>query len=123
MMAAVGKTFEPATGRSAFVSRWWIATLLILLLCSLVLITVLIITAGSGVERGTRALVKAFSKRRMIEPWLSGGFKAGTFKPSAEGDSEIFVREYERGRELITDAMAKDESSARMSYARLLLSR
>jgi CHAT domain-containing protein/Flp pilus assembly protein TadD len=123
MMAAVGKTLEPVTRRSSFVSRRLLLMLLILFLCASAIVAIVIITRGSDVDRGTRALVSAFTKRRLIEPWLSGGFKAGSFNPSSDRDSEILIKEFDRGRELITDAMARDESSARVPYARLLLTR
>jgi CHAT domain-containing protein len=123
-MAAMGKTLEnqePAR-RGAFISwrRFAIASFLIIAL------TVGILIAnnrrGSDVDRGTRALIEAFSKQRLIEPRLSGGFKGGEFRSSRDSGSDIKTGELERARGLIMDAVAKGESGAELAYARLLLS-
>ena len=48
---------------------------------------------GSDSERGTRLLVESFSKQRMIEPRLSGGFKGGVFNPAENGEAYINTAE------------------------------
>src|SRR5687768_17531642 len=40
-------------------------------------------------ERATEALVEAYSKRRLIEPRLSGGFLAGVYDPDSDGSANI----------------------------------
>jgi CHAT domain-containing protein/tetratricopeptide (TPR) repeat protein len=124
-MAAMGEAFEneEPTRRGAFISWRWLAIASFLIIALPVGILIANKLRGSDVDRGTRALIGAFSKQRLIEPRLSGGFKGGEFRSSTEVPSEIDVRQFERARELITDSVAKDEASARLAYARLLLSR
>ncbi len=123
-MAAMGKTLEneQPTRRGAFISWWWLAIAAFLIIAVPIGILITNKLRGSNVDRGTRALIDAFSKRRLIEPWLSGGFKGGEFRPSRYGASDINTGELERARGLIIDAVAKGESGAELTYARLLLS-
>ncbi len=123
-MAAMGKTFEKEepNRRGAFISLRWLAIASFLIIALPVGILIANKLRGSDVDRGTRALIKAFSKQRLIEPRLSGGFKGGEFRPSRDGASEIETGELERARGLIMDAVAKGESGAELAYARLLLS-
>jgi CHAT domain-containing protein/Flp pilus assembly protein TadD len=41
----------------------------------------------SPLERGVNAVVKAYAKRRLIEPRLSGGFLAAEYLPGSDGNS------------------------------------
>lgn len=124
-MAAMGRRLgnEPLNRRAAFISWRWLAFGAILLLALLVGILIAYKTRGSDVERGTYALVEAFTRRRLIEPRLSGGFRFGEFRPSHEDMSGVKTEEYELARDLITDAAAKGDSSAELPYARVLLSK
>jgi CHAT domain-containing protein/tetratricopeptide (TPR) repeat protein len=96
--------------------------------CAALLVVVIAVAAyllrprGSNAERGTVALIDAFSKRRFIEPRLSGGFKGGEFRPPRDEASDVKITELDRARELITDAVAMGEASSQLAYARLLLS-
>src|SRR5687767_10971182 len=123
-MAARENTFktEPLKRRAAFISwRWFvIGSLVIIVLGVGALIAYK--ARGSPVERGTSALIDAFSRRRLIEPRLSGGFKGGEFNPSRDDASDIGVAELDRARGLIMDAVAKGDPRAELAYARLLLS-
>ena len=123
-MAAMGKTLEneEPTPRGAFISwrRLTIAAFLIIAVPTGMLITNKL--RGSDVDRGTRALIDAFSKQRLIEPRLSGGFKGGEFRPSRDGAPNIQTGELERARGLIMDAVARRDPLADLAYARLLLS-
>ena len=78
-------------------------------------------TRGSDVERGKRALVAAFSKRRLIEPRLSGGFKAGLFNPDTSDTSGIDGGELDDARDLLADSAVTGDASAQLAYGRLLL--
>ena len=123
-MATIEKTFEneePAR-RGAFISWGWLAIALFLIIAVPVGILIANKLRGSDVDRGTRALIDAFSKQRLIEPRLSGGFKGGEFRPSRDGTSDIKTGELERARELIMDAVARGDARADLTYARLLLS-
>ena len=86
-MAAMGKTFENEKPhrRAAFISWRWLAIALFLIIALAVGILIANKVRGSDVDRGTRALIEAFSKQRLIEPRLSGGFKGSEFKPSSDG--------------------------------------
>ncbi len=123
-MAANGKTLEndPLNRRGAFISWRWLAIAAFLIIALTAGILIAKKLRGSDVDRGTRALIEAFSKQRLIEPRLSGGFKGGEFRPSRDGAPDVKTRELERARGLIMDAVAKGEPGAELAYARLLLS-
>lgn len=78
---------------------------------------------GSDVREGERELIEAFSKRRMIEPRLSGGFKCGQFNSSNEDRSGIKDDKLDRASELIMDAAVHNGAANQRAYARLLLSK
>jgi CHAT domain-containing protein/Flp pilus assembly protein TadD len=78
---------------------------------------------GSDVERGTRALIEVFSKQRLIEPRLSGGFKCGRLNASSDASLDVSSDTFARAQELISDAVAKNEPGAELAYGRLLVSR
>jgi len=120
----MGETFEQEqpNRRTAFISWRWLAIASLPIITLAVGILIANKLRGSDVDRGTRALIDAFSKQRLIEPRLSGGFKAGQFRPSGDGASDIKTGELERARGLIMDGVAKGESGADLAYARLLLS-
>ncbi len=95
---------------------------------AIVIVTVLsgmaacfIMPRGSDAERGTRALVEAFSQRRLIEPRLSGGFKAGHFNPDTSDTSEIDGGKLNDARDLLTEAAARGDAPSQLAYGRLLL--
>ena len=122
-MAAIEDTFEPEPlkRRAAFVSRRRI-------IITFLVITVLLVGGlaayrlrGSPVDRGSRALIDAFSSRRLIEPRLSGGFLGGEFRPSLADRSNIDWEKLATAGELIRDSLAKGDLSAQLPYARLLL--
>lgn len=109
--------------RSTFTPWRWL-TIAALLITAL---AVGIITAkklrGSPIERGSRALVRAFSNRRLIEPRLTG-FRGGEYRPPAGDDlSNIDESDFEEAQALISDAVAKGDLSAQLPYAQLLLSK
>jgi CHAT domain-containing protein len=120
----MGRTFEneQPNRRAAFISWRWLAIASFLIIALIVGILIANKARGSDVDRGTRALIEAFSKQRLIEPRLSGGFKAGTFTPSREDSSGVQTAKFERARDLITDAAAKGGPDEQLAYARLLLS-
>lgn len=76
---------------------------------------------GSDAERGTRALVEAFSKRRLIEPRLSGGFKAARFNPDTSDTSGIEGGKLDDARDLLADAAVRGDAPSQVAYGRLLL--
>src|SRR6185369_2988913 len=65
--------------------------------------------------------IEAFSKRRLIEPRLSGGFKCGEYKPADRERLESNAG-LDQAKDLILDAVANGEPGANPAYARLLLS-
>lgn len=124
-MAGIGDTLEEeqAKRRTAFIPWRWLAIASFLIIAIPVGILIANRLRGSPTERGTRALVEAFRKQRLIEPRLSGGFPCGEFKPSPGDRSHVDTQELDRASELIMDALAKGDSSAQLPYARLLLSK
>jgi CHAT domain-containing protein/lipoprotein NlpI len=122
-MVAIEETVEPEplNHRTSFVPRRWV-------IITLLVISVLFVGGlaayklrGSPVDRGSRALIAAFSSRRLIEPRLSGGFKGGEFRPSLIDRSSIDWEKLAKAGELIRDSLAKGDLSAELPYARLLL--
>ena len=79
------------------------------------------ILRGSDVERGTRALVEAFSKRRIIEPRLSGGFKAAPYNRDGSDRTGIDESQLNKARDLVTEAAATGDAPALLAYGRLSL--
>src|SRR5690242_20309999 len=63
-----------------------------------------------ALERGMSALVKAYAKRRVIEPRLSGGFHAGAYRP-ADGLDSIDAGQLEQAIEMIGSALAEGDDS------------
>ena len=123
-MASIEKTFETESlnRRAAFISWRWLAIGLGLIVVLLVGVMIGFKSRRSDLERGTLALVEAFSKRRLIEPRLSGGFKSGEFNPSPDDKSGLKTEELERARGFILEAVAKGDPKAQLAYGRLLLS-
>jgi CHAT domain-containing protein/tetratricopeptide (TPR) repeat protein len=76
---------------------------------------------GSDIERGTRALVEALGRRRLIEPRLTGGFKAAEFSGKIEDRTGIDEDTLKEARILIEDAYLRGDEGAKSAYARLLL--
>lgn len=120
----MGKTFEndQPNHRAAFISWRWLAIAFFLIIVLAFGILIAINARGSNVDRGTLALIDAFSKQRLIEPRLSGGFKGSEFRASLDGAPDIKTAELARAQGLIMDAVAKGDPRAELAYARLLLS-
>ena len=78
--------------------------------------------SGSNVDQGTRALIDALSKQRLIEPRLSGGFKGSEFRSSRDDAPEIDKAKLDRAGDLIREGLDKGEPQTQLAYARLLLS-
>lgn len=118
-MSAIDKTLllNPLN-RGALPARSWLLIPIILLGGAVIACSV----GGSDVKRGSRALVEAFSKQRLIEPRLSGGFSAGEFNPSRDAGRGIDTLKLERARGWLQDAVAERQPSADLAYARFLLS-
>ena len=122
-MSATEKTFENGQHkrRDVFVS-WRLLSIAILLIVVLFGALFIVLRArGSKVERGTEALIEAFSKQRLIEPRLSGGLKCGKF--DSADSSRIDTDEFAEAHGLITDAVATSEPGAELAYGRLLVSK
>jgi CHAT domain-containing protein/Tfp pilus assembly protein PilF len=81
----------------------------------------LFIARGSDLERGMRALVDAFSQRRLIEPRLSGGFKAGRFNPDTSDTTGINNDKLDEARDLLADAALGGDAPSQLAYGRLLV--
>ncbi len=78
---------------------------------------------GPASERGTRLLVEAFSRQRMIEPRLSGGFKGGAFNLAQNAAHDINAGEVAQATELIENAFDDRNPHSRLAYGRLLVSK
>src|SRR2546422_378820 len=122
-MVAIEDTFEPEplNHRTAVALRRWVIITLLVIGVLLIGGVAFYKLRGSPVDRGSLALVDAFSSRRLIEPRLSGGFKGGEFKPSLTDRSNIKWERLATAGELIRDSLAKGDLSAQLPYARLLL--
>ena len=97
---------------------------------TLLFLTIIITLAGalaywywprkSPGERATEALVEAYSKRRLIEPRLSGGFLAGVYDPDSDRSANIDTKKLkEAGASLQSDESY--DAKTRHAHARLLL--
>ena len=108
--------------RAAFISWRWLAVGALIVVMLIAGALVALKFRSSDAERGTNALIDAFSKRRLIEPRLSGGFKSGEFNPSHDDSTGINISKLEKARTLIRDAVVTADSFSQLAYARLLLS-
>ena len=123
-MYALRETLEKNDRRrGAFISWRRLAILSILVIVVLAGILIANRLRGSHADRGTRALIEAFSKQRLIEPRLSGGLKCGRFNASSNDSPDVYAEKFERAQELISDALAKNEPGAELAYGRLLVSK
>lgn len=124
-MAATGNAFdnEPLKPRAVFISWRWLSLTFALIIVLLGAILIAYGPNGSDVDSGTRALIGAFSKQRLIEPRLSGGFKGGRFNPAGDGTSDVGTEEFKQAQVLIADAAARNDPGAELAYGRLLLSK
>src|SRR5262249_23617377 len=77
---------------------------------------------GSALDRGMNAIVKAYAKRRTIEPRLSGGFLAGEYRPGRDPDL-VDQGQLERSIELIAAAPERDDTQGMLIQGRLALLR
>ena len=109
-------------------TRAYIVTPAVLGVCLIVVVGLLggiagmpFIPQGSDVERGNRALVAAFSKRRIIEPRLSGGFKAAPYNRDGSDRTGIDESQLNKARDLVTEAAATGDAPALLAYGRLSL--
>jgi CHAT domain-containing protein len=114
---------KPHIRHTAFISWRWLGfgSLVLMTLTGGILIANHL--RGSKIDRGMDALTDAFSRRRMIEPRLSGGFKGGEFKASTEDMSGVKTDQLEKAQDLIADVAAERDPDADLPYARLLLSK
>jgi CHAT domain-containing protein/tetratricopeptide (TPR) repeat protein len=74
----------------------------------------------SALERGMSELVKAYDKRRVIEPRLSGGFHAGVYRSGDDLDS-IDASQLEKAIDMIGSALAEGNDSQAMTLKGRLL--
>ncbi|HSB08131.1 MAG TPA: CHAT domain-containing protein [Blastocatellia bacterium] len=103
-------------------SRRWLAVAAALLIASLAATLSACRHGGSDLESGENTLIDAFSKRRKIEARLSGGFKAGLFRPSGDDAPPVDAAALARAREVISDSLISGNPNAQLAYARLVLS-
>ena len=123
-MYALRETLEKNDRRrGAFISLRRLAILSVMVIVVLAGILIANRLRGSHAERGTRALIEAFSKQRLIEPRLSGGLKCGRFNAASDGSPDVYAGKFERAQELISDAVAENEPGAELAYGRLLVSK
>lgn len=122
-MVAIEETVEPEPlKRGGVFVPWRLFVIASLVICVLLVGGLVAYKLrGSPVDRGSRALIDAFSSRRLIEPRLSSGFKGGEFRPSIADRSNISLEKLAKAGELIRDSLAKGDLSAQLPYARLLL--
>src|SRR5262245_27357793 len=123
-MAATGKVLDarPIKQRNSVISRRSVVFMSLIAVSVLIAIAIVYWLRGSQVERGTSALIEAFSKRRLIEPRLSGGFKCGQFNPASDDHSGVETHELDKAKDLITEAAGRGEPGGQLAYARFLLS-
>src|ERR1051325_4067167 len=100
--------------------RWVKFTVIALLLIALGMLLYFMLR-GSATMRGMRLLTAAFSKRRVIEARLTGGFKGAAFNPAPDDQTGINTAALERAQDLIGGAVRDDDPDSQLAYGRLLL--
>ncbi len=79
-------------------------------------------TRDSAVESGTKALVNAYSKRRLIEPRLSGGFHAGAYDPTPNDLTNIDTIKLEDAKHYFYKAVNdSNNNQAWHAHARMMI--
>jgi CHAT domain-containing protein len=74
-------------------------------------------------ERATRALVEAYSKRRLIEPRLSGGFHAAVYDSNANDKTNIDLEKLKEAEKYLQDEQSYNNDTKHALGRMLLASR
>lgn len=85
-MTAIHKEAAPEPSRRSgiYLTRRKLLIMFAVLVVGALVTTVILLNCDTAAEKGTKALVKAYSKRRLIESRLSGGFGAGIYNPALD---------------------------------------
>jgi CHAT domain-containing protein len=111
----------PTTNRRGLFIEWrWIKIIVAALAIALLVAALFLFFQAISPSRGSRLLVEALSKRRLIEPRLSGGFKAGTFDSTSNdrtGIDEVSLRQAEA---FFVAAVSDSAPQSQLEYGRFL---
>ncbi|HKP85040.1 MAG TPA: CHAT domain-containing protein [Blastocatellia bacterium] len=114
------KSVRGLNRRGVFIKWRWVKLFAIGFAALVLGLIIFLLLRETASEKGTRLLVDAFSKRRLIEARLSGGFNGGEFNTSEDltgiGGSEIL-----RAEPLIEQAVDETDPKSLLAYGRFLM--
>src|SRR5262249_41100899 len=109
------------TSDSTLRSLRWLAIAIFPLVAGGLSVSCSFLSRKPPLERGMEALVKAYSKTRMIEPRLCGGFHAGKYDPDSS-DSLVDKTNLETAQDLILREVGnRSDAPAQLARGRLNL--
>jgi CHAT domain-containing protein/lipopolysaccharide biosynthesis regulator YciM len=113
---------RPVKGSGIYLSLKSFVILILIIAALGSCITIWLITRDSAAESSTKSLVAAYSKRRLIEPRLSGGFRAGEYDSAPDDLTNIDTSKLDDARSYIFKAIDDPENNqAWHAYARMLI--
>jgi CHAT domain-containing protein/Flp pilus assembly protein TadD len=124
-MAAPKKSYPMPYGTpgKVFISFDKLKFALIAIVFLIIAIFAVFVIRGTALQRGNAALVRAFSSKRLIEPRLSGAFKAAPFAPNNSGETLDGNSDLHLANSLIQDAVITNDPYAHLAYGRLLVAK
>jgi CHAT domain-containing protein/tetratricopeptide (TPR) repeat protein len=123
MITAQKKVEAQTLKRSGiYLTRKRLVILMLIIAAAGLSITLWLITRDSAAESSTKSLVVAYSKRRLIEPRLSGGFHAGEYNPTPDDLTNIDTAKLEDAKRYFFKAVNdSNDIQAWQAHARMLI--
>lgn len=113
----------PDRRRGLYLTRRALAFTVSAALVGVIATVVWVNSRGSELDRGMRALIEAYEDRRLIAPRLTGGFKAGEFKPGQDAVEAVDAKRLKEAETLILNAAsAGGDNRAQLAYRRMQVS-
>ena len=123
-MTATQKWIEvqPRKRSGIFLTWKWLVIMALIITALGLGIILWFVTGDTAAESGTKALVEAYSKRRLIEPRLSGGFRASVYDPAPGDNTNIDQAKLEDAKHYFYKAVNdSNDSKAWHAHARMLI--
>ncbi|HJQ68044.1 MAG TPA: CHAT domain-containing protein [Blastocatellia bacterium] len=122
-MTAIHKELDrkPSNPSGIYLTRRIILAVIAVAAVAAIVTAVIVLNRDSAAERGTKALVKAYSKRRLVEPRLSGGFKAGVYNDAPDLTDVDAEQVDEAWKYILQTANSPQDIQGRLTHGRFLL--
>ena len=122
-MTATYKKIQPGPGNRSgiYLTRKALLTVLAILVVAAIVTTVVLLNCDSAAEKGTKALVKAYSQRRLIESRPSGGFRAGIYSSAPDLTDVDAEQVDEAWKYILQSADSPQDIEGQLTHGRYLL--